>query len=183
MRYRSFAEMMESAYAVLREEESRPTPRPKGEPLPEEYVGSPGSAKRRLKPRQKPAPPVEELLAALEDETLARKLFPRAAKLTEMMMLSSPGLTPQVSVRCRVIEELGARATAARSSRCSRSWRGEENWNIRQEIASVLGSLRDERTVEPLLAMLDDDSNAACAVLESLKHLRRSACASRCWRI
>ena len=142
--------MMQADYTLLVEQESRPTPRPKGEPLPDEYVGSPGSAKRRLKRRQQPPPPVEQLLAALEEEQLARKLFPRAAKLTETMMLSSPGLTPQVSVRCRVIEELGRFGDRRAVEPLLAILARDENWNIRQEVAMALGRLGDERAIERL---------------------------------
>ncbi len=77
-RFRSFQEMMESQYAQLARTDWQ-QPICVQHPLPNEYVGSPGSAKRRVKPRRMPTEKkilgkrfsqwsVDELLAMLANE-------------------------------------------------------------------------------------------------------------------
>jgi hypothetical protein len=46
-----------------------------------------------------------------------------------------------------------------------------EDWNVRQEAALGLDRLKDRRAIEPLLALVGDDSNACSAAMHALKTL------------
>ncbi len=101
-RYRSFGELMQAQFHQYVGDEWSP---PKGDAdLPTEYIGSPGSAKRRAKVRKPPGPiaTLEQLLAALEDSNLARKLYPKAKG-------GAYGPSPEIAALQKVIAELGRR--------------------------------------------------------------------------
>lgn len=46
-----------------------------------------------------------------------------------------------------------------------------EDWEIRREVAWGLGKLKDPRAIEPLLSLVDDDSNASVTAMYALKVL------------
>jgi hypothetical protein len=46
-----------------------------------------------------------------------------------------------------------------------------EFWQVRQEAAWGIGLLKDHRAIEPLLSLVDDDSNASSAAMYALKDL------------
>ena len=46
-----------------------------------------------------------------------------------------------------------------------------EEWTIRQEVAEALGKLKDPRAIEPLFALVDDNSNASVSAIYALKAL------------
>lgn len=46
-----------------------------------------------------------------------------------------------------------------------------EYWQVRHEAAWGLGKLKDPRAIEPLLSLIDDDSNAGCTAMHALKDM------------
>jgi hypothetical protein len=46
-----------------------------------------------------------------------------------------------------------------------------EFWQVREQVVWGLAKLKDPRAIEPLLSVIDDDSNASCAAIHALKTL------------
>lgn len=169
-RYRSFREMMEAEYNQFAGNDWK---QPVGVigGLPDEYSGSPGSEKRKVRKRKAPEkrPPVEEMIAALGNVEAATRLFPKSAKVSWLADLS--GLSSERSVMRKLVEELGrTRDPRAVDALIAELEKEKDVW-IRTDIATALGVARDARAVEPLLRLLHEDSNASVRAIYALKRL------------
>lgn len=154
-RFRSFGEMMQAAYAQFAATGWEPPPGLIGG-IPDEYIGSPGNPRRRVKSRKrgKAGPSMEALHAALHDPAAARRLFPKAAELLPIELMS--GLTPDGQTHRRVVMELvRLRDTAAIDPLLAMLAREEEPV-IRQELIQALGVIPDPRAVAALTSLLNE---------------------------
>lgn len=166
-RYRSFREMMEAEYSSFAGLEWKQPAGLTG--LPEEYIGSPGSPKRRLKLRKvrKPGPPTEVLIAALEYGTAVPGPAPTAPGSAAAAMMRALNELPASS---NPIQELGRRRGDPRVVDALVSLlHREQDSNVREEVAQALGRLRDPRAIDPLIEMLRDDSHASNIAIYALK--------------
>ncbi len=169
-RYRSFRELMEAQYNEFAGADWKQPAGIIGE-LPDEYSGSPGSDKRKIKKRKPPEirPPVEEMIAALGNAEAARRLFPKAAKVSAgaWMML----VTPERAVAGRLMKELGrTRDPRAVDALIAQLTKEEDHW-VKEEIIAALGIAKDPRAVEPLLHLLHAEGNLPSHAIHVLKKL------------
>lgn len=169
-RYRSFREMMEAQYNEFAGGDWKQPAGIVGD-FPDEYSGSPGSDKRKIKKR-KPReirPPVEAMIAALGNADAAKKLFPKAAKVSAgaCMML----VTPERAVAGKLAKELGrTRNPRAVDALIDQLTKEEDIW-VKEEIIAALGIARDPRAVDSLLPLLHADGNLPCHAIHALKKL------------
>jgi hypothetical protein len=166
-RYRSFREMMEAEYAQFSGNGWKQPVGVIGE-LPDEYSGSPGSDKRKIKKRKPPEklPPVEEMIAALGDSEATMRLFRKAAKVSATSWDS-----PEAVTYSKLVEALGRsrdpRAVDALIEHLGR----KEYSHFRGEVIDALGRAKDIRAVEPLLGLLHGEGNMQLHASHVLKKL------------
>jgi hypothetical protein len=162
-RYRSFAELMRAQFHEFVGDEW--SPMNCDVPLPTEYLGSPGSAKRRVKQRKPPGPQAsaEKLLAALQDSKLARKLYPKAKG-------GMYGPSPEIAALQRVISELGRRRESSATEIMLAMLDSESNRAfLEHELMQALARMGDPRVVDVLdRFVINDNGNSASAAISAL---------------
>jgi hypothetical protein len=169
-RYRSFRELMEAQYSEFAGADWKQPAGIIGE-LPDEYSGSPGSDKRKLKKRKPPEirPPVEAMIAALGNAEASRKLFPKAAKVSANAWMA--GINSERAVARKLVKELGrTRDPRAVDALIAQLTKEEDTW-VKEEIIAALGVAKDPRAAEPLLRLLHAEPNLPCHAMHILKKL------------
>lgn len=165
-RFRSFREMMQAAYAQFAATEWGP---PQGliGGLPDEYTGSPGNPKRRIKSRKRTTtgPSTEALRAALCDPAAARRLFPKAAELLPIELMS--GLTPDGQTHRRVVMELVRLRDPAAIDPLVEMLARENETIIREELIHALAVIPGPHAVAALTSLLNDPDPATRSIAQS----------------
>ncbi|HEY2587712.1 MAG TPA: HEAT repeat domain-containing protein [Tepidisphaeraceae bacterium] len=177
-RYRSFQELMQSQYASFAATEWKQPVGIIGN-LPSEYVGSPGSSDRRIKPRHlsSDGPGVTELLAALNDPELAVRMFPKSKNIGRAGRMSR--IMPQNEARRRVIDELGRRGDRSAVGPLISVLSSEEDRLVLKSAVDALGRLGGPEVVEAIFPVLNEGGNVATHAMRVLKELAPDRIADR----
>ncbi|MFI5381689.1 MAG: HEAT repeat domain-containing protein [Tepidisphaerales bacterium] len=169
-RYRSFHEMMEAEYAFFVSGDAK---QPKGilGGLPDEYVGSPGSAGRRIKPPilSTDGPPMSDLLTALNDGHLALRLYPKAVCCdTDGQIFVARS---EAEARRRVVEALGRRRDQSAVPPLIDLLAQCNDRQTREWTVIALGCLGGANAIDAIFSMIHADGNTAVHAMHALKKL------------
>lgn len=149
-RYRSFADWMRHELADLRDETFQHSNVP-GE-LPIVYLDGPAKADRRVRPR-------EEILTF--DEVLQR--------------LASKTRSHRIKA-IRQLARIGGQQSIATLLSLLKS---DYNYHVRCEAADMLGRLRVEEAIEPLIAITEETSHVTSSAVQALGYFSDEASAQR----